>query len=133
MVFVSTSQSSATYKRVWFSGWKSEWVQYIINNDLVYKEITQTEFAPVNNITFHYARYFIIGKMVSVYVDFSVLEGFEFSKETMISSSVFPKALKLVYSYIPDGYCFINANSGELFVYARTEGRYFINFTYPIA
>lgn len=34
LVFVSTSQSSATYKRVWFSGWKSEWVQYITNSDL---------------------------------------------------------------------------------------------------
>ena len=34
LVFVSTSQSSAIYKRVWFSGWKSEWIQYITNSDL---------------------------------------------------------------------------------------------------
>ena len=51
LVFVSTSQSAATYKRVWFSGWKSEWIQYITSSDLSTKaDIITFTLNPLSSI-----------------------------------------------------------------------------------
>ena len=114
----------------------TEWDRLIFNSDLVYKEITSDEFSPVANISFQRAYYFKIGKMVTVYIDIIVNNGFTLSKETAISGNIFPVAIKTSYVSInaigqKAGYGFFNQNSGTFCIYATTEGRHFIHFSYP--